>query len=293
MFSNTINNDTYTDRDEISTDESEQKTIELDQRSLSQITIKQIMSAKPPANEEHLMIDGEPVTNVEMMAIIKSIEFNASSLTLIVNDLTGGDLKVKRWAISNDEFKNNNYDDLEVGKWIRILGRMKHFNGICSVDAFFIEAIKLDKFDTLTHHLLSIIYQHELKQKRLTDIKKARLENDKKNAALYLGITSNDNNNKENMLPMDKDGSFKESTAAKRYGAQPEQTPKEKLDAAIINIIRKFPNNDTGCSINIVFEQLPKENMEDIREHMVSLNDDGYIYTTLDDETFKVCGDYE
>ena len=309
MFNNTINNDTSASafsgsqmdieyKHEIPTKESEQKQMNVDQRSLSQITIKQIMNAKPPSESEYLMIDGKAITCVEMMVIIKSIEFDQSSMTMIVNDLTGGELKVKRWAMSNEDIKQNKYDELKVGKWIRILGRMKHFNGVCSVDAFFVEAIKLNNFDALTHHLCSVIYQHEQKQRKINDIKKANLKKNKQNAALSLGITLHNDDNiifKESLLPnnagLPKEA--KESSNGKRYGAPDEQTSTQKLDALIIDTIRRYSNDDMGCSIEDVFQILSNETMEDISQRIVCLKDDGYIYTTLDDETYKVCEDNE
>ena len=80
--------------------QSNRAQIPYDQRKLSQITIKQIKTAKPPQQEENLTIDGVEISQVSMIAQIVSIDIQTSHTTLKINDFTGT-LDAKKWTNDN------------------------------------------------------------------------------------------------------------------------------------------------------------------------------------------------
>eukprot|EP01084_Bolivina_argentea_P139721 245778_1 len=66
------------------------------ERKLATVTIKQIISAKPPQPDENLIIDGQEISQLIMIAQIEEINIQTSHTTLKVNDYTGS-IDVKQW----------------------------------------------------------------------------------------------------------------------------------------------------------------------------------------------------
>ena len=59
------------------------------ERKLAQVTIKQIIKAKPPQPDENLIVDAQEVTHLLMIAQIQSIKMETSRMKLKINDYTG------------------------------------------------------------------------------------------------------------------------------------------------------------------------------------------------------------
>eukprot|EP00483_Globobulimina_turgida_P003123 UN03128 len=129
--------------------------IHYSERKLSQITIKQIINAAPPQPDEHLIIDNQEISQVQMIAQIRSINVQSSHTTLQVNDYTGT-LDIKQWNANSEQQPESS--NLVEGTWIRIVGRINNFQGRCSVNAF--DIIPITNFNEITHHFLECIFAH-------------------------------------------------------------------------------------------------------------------------------------
>merc|ERR1711997_818834 len=105
-------------------------TVPYEKRKLSQITIKQIITAPPPQPEENLKVDGEEISQVVMIAQIESIDIQSSHTTFKINDYTGS-IDAKQWSNDDQQPKAAN---LSEGRWVRINGRINHFQGRCSIN---------------------------------------------------------------------------------------------------------------------------------------------------------------
>eukprot|EP00483_Globobulimina_turgida_P001629 UN01631 len=124
-------------------------------RKLSQITIKQIITAAPPQPDEHLVIDNVEISQVQMIAQIQSINVQTSHTTLRVNDYSGS-LDIKQWNANSEEQPES--PNLLEGTWVRIVGRINNFQGRCSINAF--DIIPITNFSELTHHFTECIFAH-------------------------------------------------------------------------------------------------------------------------------------
>ena len=82
-----------------------QRMIPLDDRKLSQVTIKQILTAPSPQPDEPLFIDGQEISQLQMVAQITSIDCQSSPTTYIINDQTGS-IEAKQWADQVDGSSN-------------------------------------------------------------------------------------------------------------------------------------------------------------------------------------------
>ncbi len=83
--------------------------IPCDQRKLSQITIKQIISNTPPHPHDHVIVDNKQISQVQMIAQIKSFAMQNEYKILKVNDYTGS-IDVKQWHFgANERAQSVNY----------------------------------------------------------------------------------------------------------------------------------------------------------------------------------------
>eukprot|EP01083_Nonionella_stella_P137718 419006_1 len=163
--------------------------IPYDQRKLSQVTIKQIQSAAPPQPDEHLIIDNVEISQLQMIAQIRSIDVQSTHTTLKVNDYTG-QLDIKQWQ------EQSQASNLSEGTWVRIVGRINHFQGRCSVNAF--DIIPITNFDEITHHFLECICSHLLNTMPKPKVNNNNNNNMQMNNNNQWNNSNNNNNNNNN-----------------------------------------------------------------------------------------------
>lgn len=266
------------------------KPIPFDQRKLSQVTIKQIKTAKPPQPHEHLRIDGVEISQVFIIAQIVSTNIQSSCTTFKVNDLSG-DLEVKKWRnVVNDEKNeeenntdnniNHDTDNLIKGQWVKIVGRINHYHGRCSINAF--EVVPITDFNEITYHFLECIYQHL--ENTVAHLDPNKLANMNKNFNMILDADlnnqSNYNENEYNMTAMST--SFND-----------EEDCFSMIQKKILDIINAPDNNknEVGCNIELIFEKLSNQDVNKIKDAIDVLSNEGYIYSTIDDYHYKYSGD--
>eukprot|EP01083_Nonionella_stella_P053588 141709_1 len=95
-----------------------------------------------------------------MIAMIQALDVQSSHTTLTINDYTAS-IEAKQW---NNE-QGQQQQEFNQGTWVRINGRINHYNGRCSINVFSIDPIK--DFNEITHHFLECIYSHLLNKNGL------------------------------------------------------------------------------------------------------------------------------
>ena len=284
MFNNQLNASTsefndpkITDTEYMNYNEDEKEKakyiIPYEQRRLSQITIKQIKTAPPPQHNETLKVDDTEVFQVVMIAQIESINAESSHTTYQINDYTGS-LQAKKWN-KHDEEKSYENDQNEVhlvkGKWVRIFGRINHYQGVCSIDIWSISPIT--DYNEIAYHFLECIYAH--------------LEN----TVGYLNSEKQSSSNfnfKKNINDFNPNHNFNTKND-NNFITNNDDNGLSSIENKIIQIINasKYANNDAGCNVDVIFKQLPKEDLGNIREAIEKLENDGIIYSTVDEEHYK------
>ena len=58
----------------------------------------------------------------------------------------------------------------------------------------------------------------------------------------------------------------------------------------VINV-PEYANSEAGCNVAIIFKKLSNEDVNSIRAAIDALSDAGHIYSTVDEEHYKYCGD--
>lgn len=226
------------------------KVIPLEQRKLNQLTIKQIQTAKPPQENENLYIDGVEVSQIYLCAQIISINKKLGYTEFQVNDYSGT-LIIKKWNNDDNEQKVNEFECF-LNKWVKIYGKVHPYKGYCSINAF--EILPITNFDELTYYGLEVIYQH--------------LHNTVKQ-----GIKK-----KDTTEPPSKEHIISENELMSDLTSVHKQ---------ILTIISDNDHSETGCSLSILYQEASNESRETINKACEYLSNEGYIYSTVDEDHYK------
>jgi len=242
---------------------SQQRVIPYDERKLSQVTIKQILTAPPPQPDEALFIDGQEISQLQMVAQIQSIDCQSSHTSYRINDLTGS-LDAKQW---NNDNQVTDTSGLGQGAWVRIFGRINVYQGRCSINVF--EIAPITDFNDITLHFTECIYSH-LANTTATQKGPAQSRQQSQGGGW---------NQNQNQQP--------------QHGGNGNGNGNGSLENKILNIIRspEFENSETGCDVSVLFSRLGNEDVNAIRDAIDQLSDSGMIYSTVDDEHYKFSGD--
>jgi len=255
---------------------SQQRVIPYDERKLSQVTIKQIMTAPPPQPDEPLFIDGQEISQLQMVAQIQSIDCQSSHTSYRINDLTGS-LDAKQW---NNDGQAMDASALGQGTWVRIFGRIHVYQGRCSINVF--EIAPITDFNDITLHFTECVYSH-LSNTAAPD----------KASAMDTGSFGTGGNQQQ------QQGGWNQNQNQQQGGWNQQQQQHggngggNSLENKILSIIRspEFENSETGCDVSVLFSRLGNEDVNAIRTAIDSLSDSGMIYSTVDDEHYKFSGD--
>merc|ERR1712130_410197 len=119
-------------------------------------------------------------------------------------------------------------------------------------------------FNQITHHFLECIYSHLLN----------------KNDGSFGGnnnVNNSYNNNSNN-------GGF--------GGGNNQNNGLSMVQNMVLNIIQspQFEHSETGCDVQVLFERLQNEDVNDIRTAIDELANAGHIYSTIDDDHYKSSG---
>ena len=176
---------------------------------------------------------------------------------------------------------------------MRIVGRIHHYNGRCSINVF--EIIPITDFNEITHHFLECIYAHlqntvGQKQKKETPMNNNNNINNNNNNFNNNNFNNNNMNNMNNMNNNNNNNNFMNN-----MNMNNNNNNLTKIENMVLNIIKcpEYENSDAGCNVERIFEKLPTEDVNGIRGAIDSLSDAGYIYSTVDDDHYKYSGDQQ
>jgi len=262
----------------------QKRVIPYDERKLSQVTCKQIMNAPPADQDDPVMIDEVEVSQLHMMARILSVDAQSSHTSYTINDYTGT-LAVKQWH--NDDQQQQ--PSVAEGAWVHIFGRINSFQGKCSINAF--DVIPVTDFNEITHHFTEVIFAHLM-----------NLENAKKQAMgmndsmMGMGNTStNDMGPGYGNAANGGNGGFGGNGGGfgggnqGGFGGGNQGDDRPVLHQMILKVVKspEFAHNETGCNVQSIFQKLPNENVQNIREAIDIMAEEGIMYSTVDEEHYK------
>lgn len=248
-----------------------------DTKSLTPVNIKQVLGAEPAGEENVFQIDGRNVNQVSLVALVLECEGNTQMYMLKVND-GSGTIPVKIWKDSNRDpaLEESKTAELEKGRYLRIVGTIKMFQGTVSVQASFTRPIT--DFNEITFHMAETMFVHRLNMNAM--------DGSALNPAAGFGTGFG--------MMMPSSGPAGLSKPIPGMGQKPLANNQQagvqgQFTAAqrdVVNfIMRKTSPN--GTHINEIISSLKTYTDTAIRQAIDYLSEEGHIYSTIDDEHFK------
>uniref|UniRef100_A0A7S2Z3R3 Replication protein A C-terminal domain-containing protein n=1 Tax=Chloropicon laureae TaxID=464258 RepID=A0A7S2Z3R3_9CHLO len=237
-------------------------------KTLRPFTIKQLRDGFASSDNpvDGITISGQEVSNLMICGKILSIEEKATAAKIIVDDGTGkADVRIFNNGdddVSGVNGKNSFMADLRVGIYVKVYGCLKLFESRLEVQGY--KTRPVTDMNEITFHSLDAIYTH------LHSMKKAHGD------SFAVG-------QKRVMAPI---GGGMDAAAG--VGAMPAMPAGQTATEAANAFFSADNVGEQGLSFDQLRQTLGKKFTEaQLRQAVNDLQNDGFIYTTIDDQHFK------
>ncbi|CAN0860064.1 Replication protein A 32 kDa subunit A [Linum grandiflorum] len=233
-----------------------------DSHGLLPLTIKQISQASQSGDEKSsFAINGVDITNVTVVGMVSDKVERITDVGFTIDDGTGR-IGCKRWM--NDGFDKMEVEEILEGTYYRVNGHLSSFQGTTSLIAFSVRPVA--NFAEIPFHFIDCIHSHILNSK-------AKMQG----GATALGESSF-------TTPVKTEPTSFASQSSKQYTADGQKD----CDQLVIDCLQQFADmgQEKGMHIDEVCKHL-KLPSEKIKESIRALEDDGLIYSTIDEFHYK------
>jgi len=246
-------------------------------QSLMPVTIKQLKNAPAQSGGDNgFTIDGHDLHQVTIVGLIVAADEQSTNLQYTVDD--GSDtIMVKMWVDTDaDEAFAERRAQWKEGVVVRVIGQLRSFNNTKSLVAYAINP--LTDFNEYTYHFLEVVHTH--------------LRNSKgppPNAAAASAPMGAYGAPAGYGAPSGAGGASMMGGGAGAFVAQPTSGGASFEDLVVTFFKTKGEDNETGCTIAQAAEALQANgvSLEQVRQYVDNLVQDGHLYSTIDDDHFK------
>lgn len=243
-------------------------------QTVTPLTIRMIKESHQNPSDDSLQIDGKTVQKVVVYAKVLDVVNKHTNTEYVVDDSTEV-MKIIQYVSDDNQ---NPQQPAQIGDYVYINGAIRSVEGERTVLAHHVRVVS--DHNEITHHLLSVVFTHYQNLKGpLNDGAKLRSAN--------AGTFGNNNMGGGGF----NNGGFVIDNPIQAVGGGMDQQTDSKLvhDAFAADSI-----TDTGLSVTDVASQLANRgfNVQKVRQICDSLMNDGYLYSTVDDNHFKSTGSF-
>ncbi|KAI8913897.1 replication protein A, subunit RPA32 [Powellomyces hirtus] len=235
-------------------------------QSLRPVTIKMLLEAKQLVPDSPFVIDENELSLCTLIGQIKSINQQSTNITYILHDSTGS-IEVKKWIQSDEtDYDAAQRDSCHVGSYVRIFGHLRVFQNKRSLLIFNIRPIA--GADEISFHLLEVMYVHRMLIKGMDNSGGAH-------------------------APMDQNSVYAAGNGNGVGGAEMAVNDKlPPLHQQVLNFAKQYTHLDEGAAKSDIVQRLRGQASEaTIRDAVQDLLNDGMMYTTVDEDHVKACGE--
>ncbi|XP_020536323.1 replication protein A 32 kDa subunit A isoform X4 [Jatropha curcas] len=232
-----------------------------DSQGLVPLTVKQISQASHSGDEKsNFVVDGVDVTNVTVVGMVFDKAVKVTDVSFIVDDGTGR-IGCRRWV--NENLDTTEMETIQDGMYVRVNGHLKSFQGVKQLVAFSVRPVT--NFDEVTFHFIDCIHTH--------------LQNSK----LQIGASIQPQMLESSTNTPVRNGS-NEYQLSKQYSVD----GLKDTDQLILDYLQQSSSmgQEKGVHMDELCQQL-KLPMEKIKGSIRSLEDEGLIYSTIDEFHYK------
>ncbi|XP_065867800.1 replication protein A 32 kDa subunit A [Euphorbia lathyris] len=230
------------------------------------LTVKQISEASQSGDEKsNFSVDGVDLTNVTLVGMVFDKAEKTTDVGFILDDGTGR-IGCRRWV-------NDNFDTMEMGKvddgmYVRVNGHLKSFQGIKQLVAFSVRPVT--NFDEVAFHFIDCIH---------TRLQNVKLQ---KGGGLIQPQTA------ETSVNTPVRGGSNESASSIQISKQYSVDGLKDCDQLVLDHLQQSSNmgQEKGVHMDELCQKL-KLPLQKIKESIRSLEDEGLVYSTIDEFHYK------
>ncbi|KAJ2643508.1 Replication factor A protein 2, partial [Coemansia sp. RSA 1694] len=248
-------------------------------QTLRPVTIKQLVEVPAGTADAPVSIDGAEVKNVTFVGVVRSVLQQPINIIYSVEDGTGK-IDVRVWIGGSDsggdmgddgqgDASNQMADpNITVGKYVRVYGELRFFNGKRSVTSHKVRLVT--DHNEITYHGLEAIYVHLTKTRGQAP---ALRQGGAAQASAGQGLGAGTSSLYSSGGAMGGYGGMS--------GGNQGLTP---VQAAVLNVIKDTSTQSEGLAINVIQQKLAGQyNNSQVSNTVEWLISEGHLYNTIDD----------
>jgi replication factor A2 len=248
-----------------SQDSIDKKRRSYDEQTLIPVTIGMANKAQtdPSSGDGSLVLDdGRPLHSIKLIAAVRSVEDMSTNVVYQVEDGTGL-MDVKQWLDDNDSsaIMEMRKETAKDGIYVKVIGQVKDYEGQKMIVANSVRRVSTG--NELTHHLLEVMYSAEMFKRSSSIVTPQPMM---ASSSSFRGFG--------NVSGMDSGGATGDTTDSR----------KNRLMA----VMQQHDSGEEGVSVDTCVRLLPDMSEGDIRKLIEILSEDGSVYSTINENHFKV-----
>uniref|UniRef100_A0A8D9ECX7 Replication protein A 32 kDa subunit n=1 Tax=Cacopsylla melanoneura TaxID=428564 RepID=A0A8D9ECX7_9HEMI len=223
-----------------------------EQKTIFPVTVRQILETP----HERVKVNDMEVHLATIMGIVKSVDISSIKVNYLVQDNTGI-LSCVHWIDAED----HGYKPLKENTFVKIVGHIKSLQD-GKKNLMIYSAQYVEDFNEVTSHMLEVV---------LIPLKAEKMKT----------VTQGDNYAKMQLQSNYGNDSSMNNSSVGVTGASGDA-------AKIMQVIRSFKNDNYGVDINTIVSNLAiKMPLQQVKNIVEELINEGHIYTTIDDNHFQ------
>ncbi|XP_047308516.1 replication protein A 32 kDa subunit A isoform X2 [Impatiens glandulifera] len=245
-----------------------------DTQSLLPLTIKQINDAFLSSDDKsNFLIDGVVVSNVKLVGLVFNKAERITDVSFVIDDGTGR-IDCNRWV--NEPVDTKEMENILDGMYVSIHGHLKGFQGKRQLVVFSIRPIV--DFNAIAYHFIECIYVHSY------NIKVQQQQG---------GGASSSFNMQNPAISTPSMGGY-QAAPSNQYGGGGGggySNGLKGIDKMVIDYLQQPSclGREKGVHVNEIGQQL-NMTVDNIRQSIKCLEEEGLVYSTIDDFHFKSTG---
>ncbi|KAD3337825.1 hypothetical protein E3N88_33346 [Mikania micrantha] len=230
------------------------------------LTIKQISEASYSGDDKsNFSVSGADVVNVTVVGMVSNIKERNTDVTFTLDDGTGK-LDCKRWL--NEPFDRLQMEEIREGVYVHVDGHLKSFKGEKHVAVFSVRPVT--NFDEITFHFIACIHNHMRSSKDEKIKRDGEVLDLTPNTPIQNGTNGSlSTHSSQNSVPFNVDG-------VKGF---------DQMVLAYLQLPANY-GNEKGIHTDELAQKL-KLPVNKIMESIRTLEDEGMIYSTIDEFHYK------
>lgn len=241
-----------------------------DPQGVVPLTVKQISQASPSSADDKssFQIDGVDVTNVKLVGMVFDKTEKVTDVSFTLDDGTGR-IGCRRWV--NEAFDRRQMVAIENGIYVSLVGLLRTSKNNTEIVAFNVRPVS--NFDEVTLHYVECIYQH-------MQNKKSQPRGD--------SLSQSHTTESSQSTPVKSESNGFHSSPPNQFSMQMSVDGLKDIDQRVLDYLQQPASlaQEKGVHRDEIARHL-KLSVDKIMQSITCLEDEGLIYSTIDEFHFK------